>query len=109
MPATFSSPGRRHACTTRAAAALRTPRAAARNSGRRRSRTRSGPEGACAEGSGREALAATRPARSDDLAAADGCHARTETVPPFAHEAAWLIGTLHGSNLDWGTKRLAGI
>lgn len=45
--------------------------------------------------SGRQALAATRSARSNDPATTLGGHARSETVAPFADKFGWLIGTLH--------------
>src|SRR3954454_2260560 len=72
------------------------PAAAARKSALRRSR--SVPPGMrlaaplCAE-----ALAPARPARRNDLAAADRGDPRAETVTAFAHQLAGLIGPLHGS------------
>jgi hypothetical protein len=45
---------------------------------------------------GGEALTAARPPCGDDLAAAVGRHARTESVTALAHELARLIGPFHG-------------
>ena len=45
-----------------------------------------------------EPLAALRPARGDDLAAALGGHAGAKAVPALADELARLIGPLHGSS-----------
>jgi len=63
------------------------------------------PRGADARGvragedqaSGRQALAAMGATARDDLAAAGGGHARTETVTALTDELARLVGSLHGS------------
>ena len=111
--ATVVVAGPAHACRTKPSRRRQAPRAAARNSGRRCSRTiwsrqrarQRGPD----QRSGGQALAAARPAGGDHLAAADRRHARAEPMPPLAHEPARLIGTLHGSNLDWESGKLAAI
>ncbi len=48
--------------------------------------------GRCGQ-SGRQPLAAARPAIRDHLAATLGCHAGTEPVTAFADKFGWLVGT----------------
>ena len=79
----------------------RWPHALSRESGSEFRRRRDGswpgaPDDAGASASGRKALAATRATGGDDLAAADGGHARAKTVATLAHELGGLIGPLHG-------------
>jgi len=49
--------------------------------------------------SGAQALAATRTARGEDLAAARGCEPGAEAVTALAHQFAGLISPFHGSFL----------
>jgi hypothetical protein len=48
--------------------------------------------------SGAQTLAAAGPAAADDLAAANGGHARTKTVPALADKLGGLVGALHDSS-----------
>src|SRR5271157_718396 len=58
-------------------------------------RARSLTSGASA--SSRKSLAAARAAGGDDLAAADGRHARAKAVAALAHDFGRLIGPLHAT------------
>ena len=91
--------------TTPGIGALRPLAAARRNSARRVRR----PGGAkLGPSSGRQALAALGAAVGQHLAAADGGHAGTESVPPLADQLRRLIGALHGRFSDgaWTPARL---
>jgi hypothetical protein len=85
---------RYRACRTNARFADRTPRAAARKSPRRFSRSMTT---AIPPRSGTEPLAPMRAAISQHFAAALCGHARAKAVPAFAHQFARLIGPFHGS------------
>ena len=57
------------------------------------------------KGLSRKLLAAAGTTTVQDLAAAGGGHARTETMAALAHEFARLIGALHGLKAPKGLKR----
>ncbi len=69
--------------------------------GESRSSREAKSQAACRRGSlkltrsSRQALAATRASRREDLAAADRLHTGAEAMTAFAHELARLISTLH--------------
>src|SRR5215212_1496733 len=89
------SSSRRRACTTKAALLTRAPLATARKSARCLNRSMIGISGK--PGSGAQTLAAPGAASGEDLAAAGGRQAGTETVTTLAHQFAGLISPLHGS------------
>lgn len=60
--------------------------------------SRSSGREAC-PGSGRQAFAPARPPRGDDIATADGGHARAKSVTALAHDLAGLIGSFHRCSL----------
>src|SRR6516164_4532568 len=87
---------RRRPCRVKAVVLTRAPLATARKSARCLSRSmkalRKGPGPL-----GAQALAATRAARGEDLAATGGGEAGAEAVTALAHQFAGLISPLHGS------------
>src|SRR5262252_9179255 len=87
---------RRRPCNVKAGLFTRAPPATARKSARclRRSILESPDKG---PGSGAQALAAPRAARSEDLATAGGGETGAETVAALAHQFRGLISPLHGS------------